>query len=138
MLTAVLDRVRAECPTFAAVEHALTSDADFSRPAALVGVSRVMATPNGLIEAHVQRFVTTVSVWLLMDRKQDGLVAYGTADLWQTLTAELRAALVAWSPDDPRFAPFDYAGGQLDRHPGGTGVAIWREDFTTEHLEAVL
>lgn len=129
-LTDVLERIRDQCPGFASVDHVLTSDADVARPAALVGVSRIAATPNGVLGGpHVQRLRTVVSVWIVGRRRQDTLTGYGAADEWQDLVAELRAALVAWSPGGTA-TPLDYAGGALEKHPAG--FFAWREDFATE------
>ena len=132
MRTAVLmDRIRAECQGFAAVDHALTSAADLAYPAALVTPSKAEALPEGTVGqgVHSQLVTQTFSVFVLLARSQDGIVGYGKADDLDDLTEALRAALVGWQPD-PDASTVQFAGGMLDRFH--TGIVCWREDYSLE------
>lgn len=129
-LSDILSRIRAECPGFAQVDHALSSNEELDYPAALVSPVRAAPLPPRLLGVHSQIEVLTYGVFILVARRRDGVADAGSADILDDLRAELRAALIGWTPD-PAFIELAAAGGQLDQwRPGFAG---WREDFATEH-----
>lgn len=132
MRTSVLmERIRAECPGFAAVEHALSSSADMAFPAAMVTPSKCEAAAEGTVGLgiHSQLVTQTFSIFILQTRTQDGVVGYGKADGLDDLIDELRAALVGWQPDTEE-EPLQLVGGLLDRFH--TGTVCWREDYSIQ------
>ncbi|MFN3646242.1 MAG: hypothetical protein ACK4S2_06970 [Gemmobacter sp.] len=126
----VISRVRSECPGFAQVDHALSSAEELDYPAALV--SPVLATPQPprLLGVHSQEEVLTFGVFILLQRRRDGDTDAGAADDLDDLRAELRAALIGWTPA-AEFTALAAAGGRLDQWR--PGIAGWREDFSTTH-----
>lgn len=122
-------RIKAQCPGFAYVDHLLTSSADFDRPAALVAPVRVVGVdPRIFIPGGYSQDVSWIlGVYIVLDRRQNGVTGSGTADLFDDLTTSLRAALVNWSAP-ATVQPLTYAGGEMA--PYGTGLVTWREDFT--------
>jgi hypothetical protein len=122
-------RIKAMCPDFATVDHALTSAADVDLPAAMVTPASMSATPDDLIGAvHNQNVRQVFSVYILLARLQDGYISSNADDL-DTLTGQLRAALPGWQIDNDH-GPVNFAGGQLDRYH--TGLVCWREDYSVE------
>jgi len=128
-LRQIIDRITDQCPGFAQVGHALTSRADLGYPAALVTPVSVAAGPSQMLGMHSQMLAMRFGVFVLMTRVQDGDTDYGTADLFDDLCAELRAALTKWTPDAGLFKPMDFVGGQLAQY--APGIACWREDYAT-------
>lgn len=129
--SAVIARIKLLCPGFATVAHALTSAADADLPSALVTPAKMVANPDRLIGAlHSQDVMQTFSVYILMQRRQDGDADAGAADDLDDLTDQLRAALPGWAID-ANHAPMQFVGGQLDRFE--TGLVCWREDYAVEY-----
>lgn len=126
----VVNRLKAECPGFQHIGHALTSSAQYDYPAAFVAPVKVTAQPSGLLGSHRQMTTRTVGVFVVLDRKQDDAPDAGNDDLLDDLCADLRAALMGWQAPGADM-PFDYAGGELSQMRDLVG---WREDFsvTTE------
>ena len=134
----VMDRVKLLCPSFATVAHALTSAADPAPyPAALVTPSRTTAASNPFLGQTVvanggvwsQEVTQIFSVFIIQERRQDTATSSAADDL-DTLTNELRAALVGWTGGSSFAAPMQYAGGALSEFR--PGIAAWREDFSIE------
>lgn len=124
-------RLKARCPSFAMIDHALTSTLEFDYPAALIAPAKNGASPEQLIGdvVYSQDVTQTFSIFVFLGRKQDRGLQSNADDL-DALTAELRAALCGWRGTNPALgdAPMNYAGGQLDKFQ--TGQVCWREDFT--------
>ena len=127
---AIIDRIRAECPGFAQVDHALSSAEDLDYPAALVSPVQAQAGPERLLMYHRQIERLTFGVFIMVERRRDGIADAGAADELDDLRAELRAALIGYTPDPARFTGLAAAGGRLDQWR--PGIAGWREDFSTE------
>lgn len=129
---AIIARIKLQCPGFATVDHALTSAADMPLPAALVSPVKAMAEPAQLMPIHSQIERTIYGVYILIERRQDGIATGSLVDL-DTLRASLRAALKGWSPDATIHEEVELAGGALETYR--PGVVAWREDFAsqTEH-----
>lgn len=127
----IIDQLRAECPEFATVTHALTSSSEVTRPAALVAPLQVDAEKPAFYSLHSQMISQTFGVYILIDRAQDGDTGYGSADLLDVLVESLRAALIGWTPDNATAAPLAYGGGKLDRYQ--QQIACWRDDFVTSN-----
>jgi len=122
-VSAILTRITSQCPGFAFVGHALTSDHEYNYPAAfLTPVRRVAEFPR-MLGYHAQMTRQTFGVYVVVRR------AAGTdPDLIDDLCAELRTALIDWTPggdDQPLF----YVGGELAEQ---NGIACWREDFASD------
>lgn len=127
----LLDRIRDKCHGFATIDHALTNGGSFNYPAGLLAPVRVSANPSPFIGVHIQETQSVFGVFILLEPGMDGPVGAGQADLIDDLRAELRAALVGWTPDPAIFAPMQYAGGELSPYHGG--IFAWREDFSVSH-----
>ena len=126
---AIITRIKAQCPGFATVEHALTSGADMALPAALVSPVQSMATAPELLGLHSQIERTVYGVYILIARRQDGVTTGALVDL-DTLRASLRTALKGWSPTPAIHSELELAGGKLE--PFRDGLVAWREDFASE------
>ena len=126
----LINRVQMLCPAFAMVEHALTSSADETFPAAMITPSKVEALPDGLYGVGItsQIVTQTYSIFILLRRAQDTNFTSKAEDL-DTLTDQLRAALVGWQLDG-NHGPMNLVGAMLDKFH--TGVVCWREDYSTE------
>ena len=126
----LITRVQTLCPGFALVDHALTSSADETFPAALITPSKVEAQDDGLIGLgiHSQIVVQTYSIFILLRRAQDTATTSKAADL-DDLIAQLRTALPGWQLDG-NHGPMNFVGAMLDKFH--TGVVCWREDYSTE------
>jgi hypothetical protein len=123
-VTATVDRITAECPSFQQVDHSLTSSAQNAYPAAFVAPLRSVAEAANFQPVMSQMATHTVSVYVVLERKQDATISTSLDDL----RLELRAALRGWAPAGSQFE-FQYDGGQLDMRDG---IACWREDFTIQ------
>lgn len=130
-VSVILERLRVTCPSFATVDHALTSPTTITYPAALVVPVKRMARPNQFLGVHAQMVDVTFGIHILIRRRQDGPTDAGAADDLDDLFAEVLAALKAWTPDGAIYKPFDYAGGQLA--PFQDQNVTWREDFSTSY-----
>lgn len=128
-ITAFIDRVAAQCPSFGEVSHILTSSAALTYPAALIGP--VEARSPGAQAygwgTHVQTVTQKVGVYIVLERRQDGLVGHGVAEQLEALCAELQQALVGWMPAGAR-EPVNYLGGTLTTY--ADGLFCWREEFS--------
>jgi hypothetical protein len=124
----VMARVRSQCPGFATVDHALSSNAEFAYPAALVSPVMVNSNPARLLTVHSQIERVTFGVFIILERRQDAL-GTSAADQLDDLRVSLRAALAGWQAPGATL-PFDAAGGRLDQWR--PGIAGWREDFSAE------
>ncbi len=126
----LIARVAAQCPGFAAVDHALTSNAEEALPMALITPSKVEALEDGLVGLgiHSQIVTQTFSIFVMLRRAQNSDLASKADDL-DTLTGQLRAALPGWQ-FDADHGPMNFVGGTLDKFH--TGVVCWREDYSTE------
>lgn len=125
----IVARVRAMCPGFAVVDHALVSETQGSYPGAYIAPVKAEAQPAGFIGVHSQMVRETVGVFITLERRMDNDAGLGTNDSLDDLRAELRAALVAWRPPGAE-QPLEYAGGELSLR---NGLASWREDFSTTY-----
>lgn len=126
-LADVVARIRAECPSFATVEHALTSAGQDNLPSVLVSPTKMDAGANQRVSGVAQILQVTVGVFILVDRKRDTAPAYPLANQFDDLQAEVRAALLGWLPPGAT-GPFIHVGGELDRYRGD-GPVTWRDDF---------
>lgn len=125
----VVARLRAECPSFATIDHALTAPGDYDYPAAFVApVKRVAESDRMLGGPHAQMVRQVFGVYVVLPKRTDSGSGGSAADDLDDLCAELRLALVSWTPDPIEDHPIDYAGGELTEREG---LACWREDFTS-------
>ena len=124
----IVARIRALCPGFAQVDHALLSASQESYPGAFVALVKADALPSSYIGAHVQIVRETIGVFITLERRLDEDTGEGSNDILDDLRAELRAALVNWTPPGAN-QPLDYAGGELALR---NGIAAWRDDFATQ------
>lgn len=127
----VISRIQAQCPEFALVDHVLTSPATYPYPVALVGPVRNVGEPPGINipGGYAQEVSVTFGVYIVLERRQNGVADFGAADAFDALCLSLRTALVNWLPTGC-WQPVMYAGGQLAPYDG-SGVVTWREDFST-------
>lgn len=129
---AVVARIKQQCPDFAHVDHILTSAATYDLPAALVTPVKTDAqapfinVPGG----YDQEYLPIVGVYIVIARRQNEPGDMGGADLFDRLCAQLRAALVNWTPPEA-IEPVQYAGGMMA--PYEPGVVTWREDFSLRY-----
>lgn len=128
-LADIVARIRAQCPSFKSVEHALTSAGQDELPSVLVSPLKIEAGSNQVISGVAQLHQATVGVFILVERKRDSAPSYPLANQFDDLQREVRAALIDWTPPGAS-GPFVYAGGELDRYRGD-GPATWRDDFAT-------
>ncbi len=122
----VVARIRALCPSFAEVGHALTSASQESYPGAFVALVKADAQPPGLMGVHSQMVREVLGVFITLRRQMDDDAGEGANDDLDDLRAELRAALVGWLAPGAE-TPLDYAGGELALR---NALATWREDFS--------
>lgn len=129
--TDFIDRIRSECPTFAHVDHVLMSAVNYSYPAALIAPVENRGEPPriNIPGAYAQDVESMIGVYIVMERRQDGAADFGGADLFDTLCAELRAALINWQPSWA-LSPVTYTGGRMA--PYDAGIVTWREDFAVQ------
>lgn len=127
----VITRIRAQCPGFAVVDHVLTSPATYLYPTALVGPVRDVANPPyiNIPGGYAQDVSTTIGVYFVLERRQNGATGFSEADILDALRLSLRTALVNWAPSGV-IEPLRYAGGQLAPFDG-SGVVTWRDDYST-------
>jgi hypothetical protein len=123
----LIARIEGECPGFAMVDHALTSAAEMTYPAAMVTPSKEDADPDGTVGqgAHTQEITQTYSIFFILERNQ----ATGKTDELDDLRDEVHAALLGWELDADH-GPMNFVGAMLDRFH--TGVVCWRADYSTE------
>lgn len=126
-LADIVARIDVQCPSFASVEHALTSAGQEVFPAALVAPVKMEAGANRVVTGVQQMLQVTVGVFILVDRKRDPRPDYVLANLFDDLQEQVRAALLGWMPPGAA-GPFNHSGGELDRYRGD-GPVTWREDF---------
>lgn len=126
----LITRIKAQCPGFALVDHALTSAAETTFPAALVTPSALEAQPDVLfgLGIHSQLVTQTFAVFFMLRRAQDTALLVKVDEL-DDLTAQLRASLVGWQIDG-NHTPMNLVQGMLDKFH--TGIVCWREDYSTE------
>lgn len=129
LVSQIRDRVLAECLSFTTVTDIFSSSSQMTLPAAIVGPLKFVATPNAFIGSNIQTHHHVYGVFILLRRTQDADGGDGVRDDFDTLSRQVRAALVGWLPELENAAPFDYAGGQIDRT--SEGLIGWREDFST-------
>lgn len=131
-LAELIERVRVQCPEFAYVDHVLTSAATYPYPAALISPVEKRASPPAISIAggFAQDVALMFGVYIVMERRQNGIADFGGADLFDTLCASLQAALVNWEPT-AIIRPVFYDGGKMA--PYDAGVVTWREDFSVEY-----
>jgi hypothetical protein len=129
-LSDVIARLVAETWDFGQIGHALTNPAQLDYPALLVTPVLNEARPPGILEqgAFSQQFAQGIGVWIMVQRKPDA-ATYTSAEQFDDLCEQVRAALAGWQPSGERF-PMIYAGGRLA--PYDTGIVAWREDFTIQ------
>lgn len=127
----IIARITAECPEFAEVGHALTSPAILAYPAALVTPVRNQAKPPRILMpgAYCQDVQGIFGVYIVLERRQNGVADQGAADDFDALTASLRAALTNWNAPG-LTQPVIYTGGELA--PYDAGIFTWRETFSAE------
>lgn len=124
----IVQRLKDQCPELVHVDHALTSAADFPKPAALVAPVKAMTGQPALLGVHSQMVVTTFGVYLILDRRQNGATDAGVADDYDAIIASIRSALAGWVPDNVDGAAVAFAGGELA--PFSAGPAVWRDDYS--------
>lgn len=123
----LIARIVAECPGFALVDHALSSAAELTHPAALVTPSKVDPQPDGTfgMGAHTQVQDQVFSIFFLQKRDQ----ATSRPDELDDLIEEVHAALVGWQVDADH-GPMTFEGAMLDKFV--TGTVCWRADYSTQ------
>jgi hypothetical protein len=131
-LAEIVERIKDQCPDFAHIDHVLTSPVTHAYPAALiVPVDKQASPPRINIPGGFSQDVTLiVGVYIVLERRQNGIADYTGADLFDTLCAQLQAALVNWTPTGA-IQPMFYAGGKMA--PYDAGVITWREDFSVDY-----
>lgn len=124
----IVNRITAECPGFAHIDHLLTSPVDYKYPAALITLvkNRGEAPHINIPGGYAQDVFMTFGVYIVLERRQSGAANHGGADTFDNLLTSLRAALVNWQPDG-LLAPVTYAGGEMA--PYETGLVTWRDDY---------
>jgi len=130
----IVQRIRDECPSFQTVDSALISDASYEYPAAFVALVKTSAIEDQirLIGYAAQIVRKTFGVYIVAPKRQD---AFGDAiaDEFETLAAELRAALFGWSPaGSTALSPLYLGGGEMVERQQ---MIQWREDFTADFDE---
>jgi len=126
----ILARIKAQCPAFKQVDHALTSAAQNAYPCAFVAVARIQAEPNRTLQRSGQTTRWTVRVFVVVERRQDNVFGEGPAEQMDDALAELRAALAGWTPPGAGM-PLDFVGGEL---ADKDGLACWADDYATTVL----
>lgn len=128
----IVARIRELCPDFAHVDHVMTSASSYSYPAALVVPVKRRADPPSInIPGAFRQDVALVfGVYVVMERRQNGVADNGGADQFDVLCTSLQAALVGWEPDGAN-TPVIYVGGEMA--PYDAGIVTWREDFAIEY-----
>ena len=126
----VIARIKAQCPAFLFVGHALTSNLRTDLPAALVTPRRVVADEPDVIGRPWQITSVIWSIAIILPRAQDEGTDVGT-DLLEDCRDQLRAALLGWGDEGGSIGPLQYAGGELDKYAEQT--ACWREDWLQQN-----
>lgn len=129
LMAEIRDRIVDQCPSFQTVTDIFASSAQLALPAAIVGPLKFAATPNKFMGATIQSHQRVYSILIVLRRSQDDDLGNAPRYDFDTLSEEVRAALVGWLPSGENAAPLDYAGGQIDR--SADGLIGWREDFVT-------
>ena len=124
----IVQRLQDQCPELVHVDHALTSAADFPKPAALVAPVKAVASPAAMLGVHSQMVATTFGVYLILERRQNGATDAGAADDFDAIIASIRSALAGWVPDNVDGASVAFVGGELA--PWSAGPAVWRDDYS--------
>lgn len=125
----IVAHIKAECPLFATVDHALTAPGDYGYPAAFVSPLKLVAAQPRMNQMKAQMVQHVVGVYVVMKKRTDA-VGPSAADEFDDILASLRAAMLGWAPPDNFVgASFDCAGGELTERDG---IVAWREDFTIE------
>lgn len=132
-LSAVITRVRDNCPAFRSVggaaEYDVAADGLTAAPAAYIIEESSRAQPNQLLGIVRQDVDVTFGIFLAVRNVKDAAGVNGLADL-QTLRDAVWSALAGFIPPGA-FRPVEYTGGQLmDFQPG---LIWWRESYTTTH-----
>lgn len=130
MLGDVITRIRAQCPGFALVDHVLTSPITYPYPTALLAPVRNQGQPPlvNIPGGYAQDVVSTFGVYIVVERRQNGVADFGQGTLFDTLCQSLRTALVNWTPPGA-VQPLMYAGGEMA--PYDQGLVTWRDDYST-------
>lgn len=127
----IVDRLRAECHSFEQVDHAAGSISEAALPRAIVALQKVEAAPAAFLGTHFQPVEAIWEVMIVMRVKQDGPTGTGQADLLDDLRAEVRKALVGWTPEPSDIAPVQYVGGEVFANE--KGIMSWREMFSVNY-----
>jgi hypothetical protein len=94
---------------------------------------RIAASPNGMINATMQRLTETIAVLIVVRNVQDARGG-DAADAVFALRALINAALLDWQPD-PGADPLEYGGGTLVTF--ADGFLIWKDSYmTNQYLRA--
>ena len=125
----VITRIRLQCPGFLLVDHVLTSPITYPYPTALVAPVRNQGQPPfvNIPGGYAQDVVTTFGVYIIVERRQNGVADFGQGTLFDALCTSLRAALVNWTPPGA-VQPISYAGGEMA--PYDQGIVTWRDDYS--------
>lgn len=134
LLPAVIDRLRAACPSLKlvdAIDEVATDAPPAQAPAAFVLSVRDRADPNRIASgSHRQRLEETFGVLLVV--RNPGGKGQATLEL-EALKDEVRTALMGWLPGDAWTAAGYRDGSLVDALPGG--VLWWLQTYgTTRHL----
>lgn len=126
-ILSVVTRLRANCPSLAQVDHALTSSAQNAYPAAFVAMRTAQGDEPAFIGVQSQMIRQVISIYYVAERAQTD----APAQQLEAAVAEVMATLRGWQPG-PEYQPFSYVGGELDQKDGR---ACWRDDYQTSHEE---
>ena len=128
--TPYINRLRAQCPGFKFIGGALDLNESTllatTYPAAFVLPMGEHAEANQMTGRHTQLLHQSWGVILTLKAVRTS--ANDQSAELQTLRAQIRSALMGWTPDADT-APLEFATGQLISLE--SGLLLWQDDFTT-------
>ncbi len=130
-LSAIIARIKAECPTLRRVGGSADLDAALESalitPAAFVIPGSAKGGDDTLIGRFVQPMHTSFTVILALQNSKD-VSGQGAVDALHALRKSLFAAINGWVPDDATGEPVIFDRGALLKFE--IGQLWWGDDFT--------
>lgn len=135
-IESISDRILARCPGFALVGGAAQFDTarhGLARlPAAFVLPARDRASPNSFLsQGVVQQQIGSEFAVLIAARNLEDATGAATADELNALRAEIRAALLNWTPEGAEIG-CEYVAGEILGFEDA--VILWQEIYRTEYM----
>jgi hypothetical protein len=128
LLTPIVSRLSAQCPTLTQALYALSGAVPVTYPAAYVLPLSETAGENPLLGVHSQIITSRFGIEIMLKHASQAASGGPAAELLESVRAEVMAALKGWQPS-PAYDPIAFVSGRLVEFQAG--MAVWRDEFST-------